>query len=146
MARVSPAATGFDFLSMNIKHELIKRPNTCTFLQESDSYLEFQTDALHAHGFSFSQLIHYTLEPAPGERGTAPKQCLTLAFSTADVVVIGWRLEWLTEDLRAQKGGVIRTLPAAARYEQLDTIHAAITDIKVTPLKEAPPPPKREQE
>jgi len=132
---------------MSLKLELIRNPNTCTFLRETDSFLEFHSkDSLHVHGFSFSQLIHYTLEPAPGERGTAPKQCLSLAFSTADVVVTGWRLEELLEDLRARKCGILKILPASARYEQLNTVHAAITDIKVTPLKESPPPPKQDQE
>jgi hypothetical protein len=47
-------------------------------------------------------LIDYTLEPNPdaGEDKSAPPQKLALAFSTAAVVILGWRLGRLADLLR----------------------------------------------
>ena len=56
--------------------------------------IEFHLDEEHRHGFHAGQLIDYTLEPNPDAEDdkNAPPQKLALAFSTADVVVLGWRL------------------------------------------------------
>jgi hypothetical protein len=59
--------------------------------------IEFQLDKEYYHGFHTSQSIDYTIEPNPDaadDRG-APPQKFTLARSTADVVILGWRLETL---------------------------------------------------
>ena len=54
----------------------------------------------HRHGFHTSQLLHYRLEPDDGGDGDRePAEKLTLAFATADVVIVGWRLERLAEHL-----------------------------------------------
>ena len=66
-----------------------------------------------------------------------PADRLTLGFSTADVVVIGWRLDSLTEELRSHKGGVIKKLPDAARYEQLEAHACAVAGIEINPIGKA---------
>ncbi len=121
----------------SLKHELFKNPNRCLFLEERASCLEFQPDERRAHGFSISQLIHYTLEPHTASAPDGPPQRLTLGFSTADVVVTGWRLDALTEELRSHKGGVIKKLPDAARYEQLESHACAVAQIEINPLGKA---------
>jgi len=122
---------------MSLKHELLKNPNRCLFLEERDSFLEFRPDEHRAHGFSLSQLLHYTIEPHAALATDGPPQRITLGFSTADVVLTGWRLDGLTEELRAHKGGVIKKLPDAARYEQLEP-HACVVDaIEVKPIGKA---------
>jgi len=47
-------------------------------------------------------LIDYTLEPNPdvGDDKKLPPQKLALAFSTADVVLLGWRLGLLADKLQ----------------------------------------------
>lgn len=68
--------------------------------------IEFTMSDQHRHGFHASQLIHYALEPnaeAESEnsgRPQAPPQKLTLAFATADVILTGWRLSKICDDLR----------------------------------------------
>ena len=67
------------------------------------SFVEFRPDARTRVGFPMAQLCHYTLEPNPdGNRDAAPAR-LTLAFSTADVVVSGARLAGLVALLNEHK-------------------------------------------
>src|SRR5271170_3726283 len=63
--------------------------------------IEFQLDKEHYHGFHTSQLIDYTIEPNPdaADDRNAPPQKFTLAFSTADVAILDWRLETLAKSL-----------------------------------------------
>jgi len=109
-------------------------PYECFSSNQNESFLEFCSDPLHGHGFSLAQLIHYTIEPAQGELGTAPKQRLALAFSTADVILTGWNLHRLTEAIRAHKGGIVKLLPGGVRYQKLETYHAAVTKIEIIPV------------
>jgi hypothetical protein len=62
----------------------------------SASFIEFRPDPHTRVGFPMAQLCHYTLEPNPGGDPDAPER-LTLAFSTADVVIVGARLGKLVE-------------------------------------------------
>lgn len=59
-------------------------------------FIELRPDARTRVGFPVHQLCHYTLEPA-GEAPDAPPEQLTLAFPTADVVILGARLGELAE-------------------------------------------------
>ena len=60
------------------------------------AFVEFRPDAQKRVGFPWAQLCHYTLEPHRGDAAEALEQ-LTLAFSTADVVIVGARLGKLVE-------------------------------------------------
>lgn len=65
-------------------------------------YLEFRPTANTRVGFSYAQLCHYTLEPNPyPELSVAPER-LTVAFSSADVVVYGARLGQVVDELAKQ--------------------------------------------
>jgi hypothetical protein len=55
-------------------------------------YVEFRPDAHTKTGFP-AQLCHYTLEPNAGDEATPER--LTLAFHSADVVLVGARLSRL---------------------------------------------------
>lgn len=69
------------------------------------SFVEFRPDAVTRAGFPMAQLCHYTLEPNPdaGDQPDAPRERLTLAFSTADVVLVGLRLAALLEPLQQHR-------------------------------------------
>jgi hypothetical protein len=102
--------------------------------ESSNSYaacIEFHEDKHHRRGFNASQLIDYTLEPNSdaGDDKDAPPQKLSLAFSTADVVVLGWRLGFLADKLRENKLAAIGILPK--RYAELERIPAYVSAIKI---------------
>ena len=96
--------------------------------------IEFHIDQHHRRGFSASQLIDYTLEPNPDadDGPNAPPEKLALAFSTADVVVLGWRLDFLADRLRENKLAAIGVLPK--RYAELERIAAFVSSIVITPV------------
>jgi hypothetical protein len=100
--------------------------------------VEFHLDEDHRHGFHTSQLIDYTLEPNPdagddnGGRAQAPPQKLALAFSTADVVILGWRLGLLADKLRENDLATVHVLPK--RYADLDRHKPFVASISITPI------------
>jgi hypothetical protein len=100
----------------------------------SAACIEFHADKHHRRGFHFSQLIDYTLEPNPdADYGQdAPPEKLSLAFSTADVVVLGWRLGFLADKLRENKLAAIGVLPE--RYAELERIAVFVSSISITPV------------
>ena len=118
--------------------------STSTFLEDTcyesaNTYaacIEFHQDKHHRRGFHASQLIDYTLEPNPDatDDKNAPPQKLSIAFSTADVVVLGWRLGFLADKLRDNKLSALCTLPK--RYAELERAVAYVASIKITPLKQ----------
>ena len=80
--------------------------------------IEFHLTEHKRRGFPTSQLIDYTLEPNPdaeddngGRAQAPPPQKLALAFSTADVVVLGWRLGTLADKLRENDLATVHVLP-----------------------------------
>jgi hypothetical protein len=85
-------------------------------------------------GFHTSQLIEYTLEPNPDAEDdkNAPPQKLVISFSTADVVILGWRLERLCEKIRENDLATVSILPK--RYGELERYKAFVGSIKVTPI------------
>jgi hypothetical protein len=96
--------------------------------------IEFQLDKENHHGFHTSQLIDYTLEPNPDASGdrNAPPQKFTIAFSTADVVISGWRLETLAKNLCQNELALVRIQPK--RYEDLDRFKSFVASIKITAI------------
>lgn len=96
--------------------------------------IEFAIGNDHRHGFQAAHLIDYTLEPNPdaGIDQGKPLQKLTLAFATADVVLIGWRLHSLCDRLRDGDLLAVRALPD--RYANLDRNKTYVTSITVAPI------------
>jgi hypothetical protein len=96
--------------------------------------IEFQLDKENCHGFHTSQLIHYTIGLNPDARDDkhAPPQKLVLAFSTADVVILGWRLEYLATKLCEGELATVRILPK--RCEDLNRFKSFVASIKITPV------------
>ena len=91
-------------------------------------------------GFHASQLIEYTLEPNPdakdddsGPAQAAPDK-LAFVFSTADVVVLGWRLDRLADRLSENKLAAVGILPK--RYAELDRNKPFVSSIKIEPVKQ----------
>ncbi len=79
-------------------------------------------------------MIDYTLEPNPdaGEDKNAPPQKLALAFSTADVVILGWRLGRLADLLRENDLATVHVL--SKRYADLDHASPFVASIIITPI------------
>jgi len=96
--------------------------------------VEFHLDEEHRHGFHTSQLIDYTLEPNPdaGDDKNAPPQKLALAFSTADVVILGWRLGRLADCLRENDLATVHVLPK--RYGEFDRSKPFVASIAIRPV------------
>ena len=84
-------------------------------------------------GFALAQLLHYRLAARAPEAGDAAEearpQVLTLAFSTADVVVTGWRLERMAELLQDGKLAAVKTIPA--RHVGLTGNRPAVVKIEI---------------
>jgi hypothetical protein len=97
--------------------------------------VEFRPDEHRRHGFSVSQLIAYTLEPNPdaGSNKDAPPQSLALAFSTADVVILGWRLGRVADSLRENNLAVVRA--RSERNNDIDHKNVFVASIKITPIE-----------
>ena len=96
--------------------------------------IAFHPDAQHRRGFNASQLIDYSLDPNPdaGDDKTAPPQKLSIQFSTADVVLLGWRLDRLADYLDENKLAAIGVLPK--RYADLDRAKVFVASITITPV------------
>jgi hypothetical protein len=93
--------------------------------------IEFHLDEHRRRGFHASQLITYSLDPNPdAENGKdAPAQKLSLAFSTADVIVLGWRLDRIADYLGENKLAAVRILPK--RYAELDPKKPFVASIEI---------------
>jgi hypothetical protein len=100
--------------------------------------IEFHLDGERRRGFHTSQLIDYTLEPNrdAGEDKNDPPQKLALAFSTADVVILGWRLGRLADLLRENELATVHVLPK--RYADLDRGRPFVASIVITPIRRSP--------
>jgi len=103
------------------------------------SCIEFHMDEDRRHGFHSSQLIDYTLEPNPGADNdkTMPQQKLVLSFSTADVVILGWRLGRLADLLRENQLATVHVLPK--RYADLDRARPFVASIIIATINKCPP-------
>jgi len=104
--------------------------------------IEFHLTEHKRRGFPTSQLMDYTLEPNPdaeddnGGRAQAPQK-LVLAFSTADVVVLGWRLGTLADKLRENDLATVHVLPK--RFGDLDRAKPFVVSISITPVAKPMP-------
>jgi hypothetical protein len=100
--------------------------------------IEFHLDEERRRGFHTGQLIDYTLEPNPdaGEDKNAPQQRLALVFSTADVVILGWRLGRLVDLLRENNLATVHVL--SKRYADLDRTRPFVASITITPISKGP--------
>jgi hypothetical protein len=94
--------------------------------------IEFHTDEHHRRAFNAGQLIEFSLEPNPDadDDKNLPPQKLSLAFSTADVVVLGWRLGLIADYLRDNQLSAICILPK--RYAELERNSAFVSAITIT--------------
>ena len=98
--------------------------------------IEFRLDEQRRHGFHTGQLTDYTLEPNPDAETDqdAPPQKLALAFSTADVVILGWRLGRLTDLIRENKLATVRAVPT--QYVNVEPKKPFVSSIIITPIGE----------
>ena len=96
--------------------------------------IEFYPDEHNRHGFPASQLIHYSLgeNPDAEDDKNKPPQKLTLAFSTADVVILGWRLGHIADKLQENELAAVQVLPK--RYSEVDPNKPFVASIKITPI------------
>ena len=96
--------------------------------------IEFHPSEHQRRAFHSSQLIEYTLEPNPDAEDdkNEPPQKLSLAFSTADVVVLGWRLGFLADKLQENDLAAVRAL--AKRYADVDRHMPFVASITITPI------------
>jgi hypothetical protein len=83
-------------------------------------------------------LIDYTLEPNPvtAENKNGPPKKLALAFSTADVVILGWRLCRLAGLLRENDLATVHVL--SRRYADLDRAKPFVASIVITRIGKGP--------
>jgi hypothetical protein len=77
-------------------------------------------------------LASYTLEPNPDAENNknAPAQKLTIAFSTADVVIWGWSLGALADKLRENELASVKLFPKKYGCE-LDPTKVVIISIEI---------------
>ncbi len=96
--------------------------------------IEFHLDEHRRRGFHTSQLIEYSLNPNPDAESDRdePPQMLLLAFSTADVVLLGWRLTRLADLLKENRLAAAGVLPK--RYAELDLKKPFISSIQIKPV------------
>jgi hypothetical protein len=101
--------------------------------------IEFHPSEHSRRAFHSSQLIEYTLEPNPDAEDdkNEPPQKLALAFSTADVVVLGWRLGHLVDKPQENDLAAVRVLPK--RYAEAVGHSAFVASIAITPIAEKAP-------
>jgi hypothetical protein len=96
--------------------------------------IEFHQDEHRRRGFSASQLIAFSLDPNPDAANdkNQPPQKLSLTFSTADVVVLGWRLSLVVDYLRDNKLSAVGILPK--RYAELENKSVVVSSITIAPV------------
>lgn len=99
-------------------------------MRHGRAFIEFRPDAHRRLGFPWAQLCHYTLEPNSGDPD-APER-LTLAFSTADVVLVGARLGKLVELINEHDLGSVSVVDA--RHAGLLARAPWVASIAIAPL------------
>jgi hypothetical protein len=116
--------------------ELPKDKERCYKSRNSHSaFIEFHLDEHRCKAFSTSHLITYSLDPNPGAEDdkAEPSQKLHLVFSTADVVILGWRLTLLAERICESRLYAVSIL--AKRYAELDA-GPCVSSISIQPIEE----------
>ena len=116
---------------------LVKSPECYTSTSKHRACIEFEFENGERRGFHVSQLIEYNFkeDPDSGDDKNAPMQTLTLAFSTADVAISGWRLSKLVDLIRHNELDTIQELPK--RYAEMDLYKEKpfVASIKITPIE-----------
>jgi hypothetical protein len=95
------------------------------------AFIEFRPDPHKRIGFPWAQLCHYTLEPDRADAAEAAER-LTLAFSTADVVLVGARLGKLVDLVNEHDLDWVAVLDA--RYSNLVAKSPWIASITIARL------------
>ena len=100
--------------------------------------LDFLSRDGRIHGFPYSQLVSYLLDPNPElQRGKdTPPERLTLCFSTHDVIVTGWRLIALRPLLHSAR--LAAMCAADPRYANVARTKPFVAEITVKPASPAP--------
>ena len=103
-------------------------------LNTTAAFIEFHLDKDHRQAFNASHLIGFSLDPNPdaGDDKNEPPQKLSLVFSTADVVVLGWGLGFLADKLRESTLVAVGIIPK--RYAELERTPAFVSVIKIEPV------------
>ena len=101
--------------SIEAKRTAEKAEPSCHSIRSNAVFVDFHVTAHSRCGFPVGQLCHYTLEANEGG-GDAPPERLTLAFPTADVVLLGARLAKLVEMIHDHSLGSVT--PLGARYSE----------------------------
>jgi hypothetical protein len=115
----------------SLKEQLAARKPEC-FESEERSFIEFQPTPDSRQGFALAQLLHYTLEANPAAGKEEAPERLSLAFSTADVVILGARLVRLTDLLREHRLAIVR--PLSGRYSNLEPTQPWVAEIVIARL------------
>jgi hypothetical protein len=99
------------------------------------AYITFHLDEHRRRAFNASQLISFSLDanPAADTDKNKPPQIISLQFANADVIVLGWRLNFLTDRLAENKLTAISILPT--RYADLDRSKIFVSAITITPIE-----------
>ena len=89
------------------------------------------------YGFTYSNLINYLMDANPDVEldRDAPPDRLTLAFSSHDVVALGWRLQGLFQFFTDATISSLRAFDV--RYAEFGDSMPFVADIIVTPIKGA---------
>lgn len=104
--------------------------------EKDTSFIEFRRSPQFRQGFSLSQLLHYTIEPAPTEE-EPQRERMVFGFSTADVILHGMRLGRLTDPLRQHKLAAV--WPLADRYANVNPHQPCVFSIDIERLDKPKP-------
>lgn len=88
------------------------------------------------HGFSLAQLLHFRIalrDALAGDGSDAAPHVLTLAFSTADITITGWRLERLATLLQEGRLAAVKVIPV--RHVALTGNRPAVASIEIKPIE-----------
>jgi hypothetical protein len=72
------------------------------------------------------------IQPNPANDPNAPPQKFALVFSMADVVILGWRLDLIANNLRDNQLASVRARPQ--RFAQLEDNRPFMASIAITPV------------
>ena len=100
------------------------------------AFIEFHLSPDNCVGYAASQLMHYQLvtrKPDLADDPTKPMQTLTLGLQTADLVIIGNRLNLITDALVEGTLAAVRAVPS--RYAELNARQPFVARIEIKALK-----------
>jgi hypothetical protein len=97
--------------------------------------VDFQSLDGRVHGFPYAHLLNYICEknPAYASHPQAPPDRFSFAFSTHDVLLLGWRLSGLLPSIR--QGKLLSLIAVSDRFYGLSKNEPFICDISVSLAK-----------